>query len=208
MVRRSRAHNAGATATAVLPARDIGAPAVLPSRPPDLGTFMAEVRRHLDDLGSVAAVETTTHGEPRVSLGTSRSRRYALVLPASDGPFELWATVDMCDDDGRHRYAQLREREEVLAQALHAPRLAWHSNGEVGWIGLPVALARDVGELDADLARVAAEHLHLLVFTVERICRALDDRADARQRNRRDRGHGGPLTATGPRTRRAVRGSP
>lgn len=172
------------------------------------GVFLSAVLGGLGELGSLGTLEITGQGEPRLTLHTSPSRRYSLTLPASDGPFELWATVEMSSEDGHRRYEQLREREEVLAQALHAPRLAWHLNGEVGWIGLPVALAGDVDELDADLARHSSAQMRMLVFTVERICRALDERAEARLRRHRDRTYSASVTMTGPRTRRAARGTP
>lgn len=208
MVRRTHAPLGGTTAFAAFTdarapvPEDFTANACGPTR------FLGEVVDALGDLGSFSTLEITDHGEPRLALCASQSRRYSLTLPASDGPFELWATVEMPGDDAGHRYGQLREREEVLAQALHAPRLAWHRNGDVGWIGLPVALAGDAGELDADLAHHAAEQVRMLVFTVERICRALDERAEARVRRRRDRSYSGTLTTAGPRTRRGGRETP
>lgn len=172
------------------------------------GAFLGEVLGALGELGGFGVLEIADHGEPRLTLHTSQSRRYSLTLPAADGPFELWATVEMPSEDGHRRYEQLREREEVLAQALHASRLAWHLSDELGWIGLPVAIAGDADELDADLARHAAEQMRMLVFTVERICRALDERAEARLRRRRERTYTASFTTVGPRTRRGGRGTP
>lgn len=208
MVRRTHAPLAGATAFAVLTEQSAPVPAAFSGHATRPTGFLSDVLDALGDLGNFGVLEISDHGEPRLTLNTSQSRRYSLTLPASDGPFELWATVEMPGDDAGHRYGQLREREEVLAQALHAPRLAWHLNGDCGWIGLPVALAGDAAELDVDLARHAAEQVRMLVFTVERICRALDERAEARVRRRRDRSYSGTLTTAGPRTRRAVRGTP
>lgn len=207
MVRRTRAPLSGATAFAVLTEQPEPVPADYlrdESRP---ARFLGDVLAALGELGNFSVLEITDHGEPRLTLHSSQSRRYALTLPAAGGPFELWATVELPAGESHRRYEQLREREEVLAQALHAPRLAWHLNGETGWIGLPVALACDADELDGDLARHAAEQIRMLVFTVERICRALDERAEARQRRRHERGHTA-LAAAGPtRSRGGARGT-
>lgn len=208
MVRRPRAPLAGTTAFAVLTEANAPIPDDFKCDEGGPATFLGSVLEALGELGTFGVLEITDHGEPRLTLHTSQDRRYALTLPASDGPFELWATVEMSSDDGNRRYEQLREREEVLAQALHAPRLAWHLNGDVGWIGLPVALAFDAGELDTDLAQQAAEQIRMLVFTVERICRALDERAEARLRRRRDRSYTAAVTTAAARPRRAVRGTP
>lgn len=207
MVRRTRAPLAGATAFAVLTEQPDPVPEAYLLHEGRPARFLGDVLAALGELGRFSVLEITDHGEPRLTLHTSQSRRYGLTLPASGGPFELWATVELPAGDGNRRYEQLREREEVLAQALHAPRLAWHLNGTSGWIGLPVALACDAGELDADLARHAAEQVRMLVFTVERICRALDERAEARQRRRHERGHAA-LAAVGPtRSRGGARGT-
>jgi len=141
----------------------------------------------LGDLERFSLLEITDGGEPRLAVHTSEGRSYGLTLPGPDGPFEIWASVEMPLDDTAGRYQQLREREEVLAQALHTSRLAWHQGSANGWIGLPVALAGDTSELDTELAHAAAEQLRMLVYTIERICRALDERAEARSRRRRER---------------------
>lgn len=198
MRRRTRAPLASATAFAVLTEQAEPVPPEFLRHEARPATFLGDVLVALGELGNFSVLEITDHDEPRLTLHTSQSRRYALTLPASDGPFELWATVELPAGEGDRRYEQLREREEVLAQALHAPRLAWHLNGDVGWIGLPVALACDADELDEDLARHAAEAVRMLVFTVERICRALDERAEARQRRHRERSHE-MLAVAGPR---------
>lgn len=185
MVRRTRAPLAGSTAFAVLTEQ--------PDPIPDgfaadaAGSFLETVLDSLGDLGRFSVLEITDGGEPRLALHTSERRTYGLTLPGPSGPFEIWASVEMPLDDKVGRYQQLREREEVLAQALHTSRLAWHQSAASGWIGLPVALAGEASELDGELAVSAAEQVRMMVYTIERICRALDERAEARNRRRRER---------------------
>lgn len=153
--------------------------------PDPAGKFLEGVVGNLGDLRLYSAIDVTEGSEPRLVLETNVARRYTVTLPAGDGPYEIWACAEMPAPGSAGHFLRLREREEVLAQALQTQRLAWHQDGmDSGWIGLPVAIARDERELDAELGARAADALRRLFFTVERICASLDDRDAARRRRR------------------------
>lgn len=149
------------------------------------GRFLESVLANLGDLRIYSMLDVTANDDPRLGLDTNVSRRYSVTLPRGDGPYEVWACCEMPVAGAATHFAKLREREEVLAQALQTQRLAWHQDaGDSGWIGLPVALAKDHVELDDALGQRAADTLRRLFFTVERICSALDEREAARRRRR------------------------
>jgi hypothetical protein len=156
-----------------------------PGRPDDpAARFLSDVLGRLGDLTLYCTLDVADSG-PRLILETSVARRYSISLPSGSGPYELWAAVEMPVDSTASHFVRLREREEVLSQALQTQRLAWHQGDDGdGWIGLPVALAKDDRELDEDLGTRSGEALRRLFFTVERICAALDDRDAARKRRR------------------------
>lgn len=149
--------------------------------------FLASVLEHLGDLRAFAVLDITGQ-DPRITVSSASGRIYGITLPGEYGPYEIWASVEIPIDDPTERWFQLREREEVLAQALHTTRLAWHRDDRVGWIGLPVELAFEPDELDSELAGMCARHLRQMLTTVERISKALDERASAREARQLRRG--------------------
>lgn len=145
-----------------------------------VGRFLERTLGELGEIAPFSVLDVTDDGDPRIVLYTTTGRTYGVTLPGPSGPFELWTFVEVPTGGFSGRYDDLREREEVLAQALHTTRLAWHVNGGTGWIGQPVAVAADESELDDDLARAAADCLQRLFVTVERVCAVIDERERAR----------------------------
>ncbi len=156
----------------------------LPTRPdavPDdiIGRFLAGVVDALGEIAPFSVLDITDANEPRISLYTSTGRKYGVCVTNSGGPVEVWTYAEVPAGKAA-RWAELREREEMLTQSLGTTRLAWHADAVAGWIGQPAAVAADLTELDDELALSTATALERMFFGIERICGVLDERDSLR----------------------------